>query len=48
MAPGGKYRIEKDLLMLPRKHARHFKEILLVAEQLSPGETPKPSEKLAL
>jgi hypothetical protein len=43
MALGGNYCIEKDLLMPPRKHA-----ILLVAEQLSPGKTPKPSKKLAL
>jgi len=48
LAPGGDHRILKDLLTAPRDHARRFKEMLRVTELLPPGETPPPTEKLAL
>jgi hypothetical protein len=48
MAPGGDHKIIKDLLMPPRNHARQFKEMLRIAKNLPPGETPPPSEKLPL
>ncbi len=32
----------------PREHARRYKEMLRIAEQLPPGEKQPPSEKLAL
>ena len=48
LAPGGDHQIRKDLLTAPRDHARRFKEMLRIAELLPPGETPPPSEKLAV
>ena len=48
LAPGGDHQIRQDLLTAPRDHARHFKEMLRIAELLPPGETPPPSEKLAV
>ncbi len=48
MAPGGDHRIVKDLLMPPREHARCYKEMLRITEQLPPGKKQPPSEKLAL
>ena len=48
LAPGGDHQIRKDLLMVPRDHARRFKEMLRIAELLPPGGTPLPSEKLAV
>jgi hypothetical protein len=48
MAPGGNHEIAKDLLTPPRKHARRYKEMLRIAEQLPPGEKQPPSEKLAI
>jgi hypothetical protein len=36
MAPGGDHRIAKDLLTPPREHARRFKEMLRITEQLPP------------
>jgi hypothetical protein len=48
LAPGGDHQIRKDLLMALRDHARRFKEMLRIAELLPPGETPPPSEKLAV
>ena len=32
----------------PRDHARRFKEMLRIAEELPPGEQLPPSDKLAL
>ncbi len=48
MAPGGDHKIVKDLLTPPREHARRFTEMLCIAELFPAGETPTPSEKLAL
>jgi len=48
LAPGGDHRVRKDLLTAPRDHARRFKEMLRIAELLPPGETPPPSDKLAV
>ena len=48
LAPGGDYKIVKDLTTSPRDHARRFKEMLRIAEELPPGEQPPPSDKLAL
>jgi hypothetical protein len=48
MAPGGDYRIVKDLLTPPREHARRYKEMLRITEQLPPGEKQPPSKKLVL
>jgi hypothetical protein len=48
MAPGGDHRIAKDLLTPPREHARRYKEMLRITEQLPPGKKQPPSEKLAL
>jgi hypothetical protein len=48
MVPGGDHRVEKDLLTPPRKHARRFKDMLRIAEQLPPGEQHPPSEKLTV
>ena len=48
LAPGGDHRVVKDLLTPPREHARRYKEMLRIAEQLPPGEKQPPSEKLAL
>ena len=48
LAPGGDHRIVKDLLTAPRDHARRFKEMLRITELLPPGETPPPSDKLAV
>jgi hypothetical protein len=48
LAPGGDHQIRKDLLTAPRDHARRFKEMLRITELLPPGETPPPTEKLAV
>jgi hypothetical protein len=48
MAPGGDHRIAKDLLTPPREHARRYKEMLRITEQLPPGKKQPPSKKLAL
>ncbi len=48
MAPGGDHCIAKDLLTPPRKHARRYKEMLRITEQLPPGEKQPPSKKLVL
>jgi hypothetical protein len=48
MAPGGDHRIAMDLLTPLRKHARHYKEMLRITEQLPPGKEQPPSKKLAL
>ena len=48
LAPGRDHQIRKDLLMAPRDHARHFKEMLHIAELLPPGKMPLPSKKLAV
>jgi hypothetical protein len=48
LAPCGDHRILKDLLTAPRNHARQFKEMLFIVEFLPPGETPPPSDKLAV
>jgi hypothetical protein len=39
--------ISKDLLMVPRDHARQFKEMLCITK-LPPSETPPPSNKLVV
>ncbi len=44
MAPGGNHKIKKDLLTLPREHARRFKEMLHVAKLLPAGKMPKLSK----
>ena len=48
LAPGGDHKIVKDLTTSPRDHARRFKEMLRIAEELPPGEQLPPSDKLAL
>jgi hypothetical protein len=48
LAPGEDHQIQKDLLMVPRDHARRFKEMLRIAELLPLGEMPPLSEKLAV
>jgi hypothetical protein len=48
MAPGGNHKIVKDHLTPPPDHARQFKEMLCIAKNLPPGETPPPSKKLVL
>jgi hypothetical protein len=48
MAPGGDYRLAKDLLTSPRVHSHRFKEMLRIAELLPAGDIQKPSEGLAL
>jgi hypothetical protein len=48
MAPGGDHKIVKDLLTPPRDHARRFKEMLRIAENLPPGKMPPPSKKVEL
>ena len=48
LAPGGDHKIVKDLMASPRDHARRFKEMLRIIEELPPGEQPPPSDKLAL
>jgi hypothetical protein len=48
MAPGGDYRLAKDLLTSPRAHSYRFKEMLQVAELLPTGNIPKPSDELSL
>ena len=48
MAPGGDYRLAKDLLTSPCVHSHRFKEILCIAELLPAGDIPKPSDGLSL
>jgi hypothetical protein len=48
MAPGGDYRLLKDLLTSPRVHLHRFKEMLRIAELLPAGNIPKPSGELSL
>ena len=48
MAPGGDYRLAKDLLTSPRVHSHRFKEMLRIAELLPAGDIPKPSDELSL
>ncbi len=48
MAPGGNYRLGKDLLTSPHVHSHHCKEMLQIAELLPAGNIPKPSDELSL
>ncbi len=48
MAPGGDYRLAKDLLTSPHVHSHRFKEMLRIAELLPAGNIPKPSDGLSL
>jgi hypothetical protein len=48
MAPGGDYRLAKDLLTSPRVHSHRFKEMLRIAKLLPTGDIQKPSDGLAL
>jgi hypothetical protein len=48
MAPGGDYRLAKDLLTLPCMHLHHFKEVLCIAKLLPAGDIPKPLDELSL
>ena len=48
VVPGGNHKIAKDHLMPPRKHLRHFKVMLHVAELLPTGKKLPLSKRLAL
>ncbi len=48
MAPGGDYRLAKDLLTTPCVHSHRFKEMLRIAKLLPAGNIPKPSDELSL
>jgi hypothetical protein len=48
MAPGGNYRLAKDLLTSPCVHLNRFKKMLRIAELLPAGDIQKPSDGLAL
>jgi hypothetical protein len=48
LAPGGDHKIVKNLMTSPHNHARWFKEMLGIAEELPPGEKPPPSLNFAL
>jgi hypothetical protein len=48
MAPGGDHCIAKDLFTPPHEHARRYKEMLRITEQLPPGKKQPPSKKLTL
>ncbi len=42
LAPGGDHKIFKDLMTSPCDHARRFKEMLHIAEELPLGDKPPP------